>query len=184
LLEYTAVLVAACLPIANGGWVGISIARPAVGNSRARDGGNAWKPHGNTIWIAWLVMLSQGTGKRPGQPLFSRLWGNGYLPSNHQGVLLRPGANPVLCLQNPPGVTGESRRKLLDGLISMNRLEADETGNPEIDTRIAAYEMAFRMQTSVPELTDFSDEPQHILDMYGPDVRRVDIRPESAQIAS
>jgi hypothetical protein len=117
-------------------------------------------------------MLSQGTGKRPGQPLFSRLWGNGYLPSNHQGVLLRPGANPVLCLQNPPGVTGESRRKLLDGLISMNRLEADETGNPEIDTRIAAYEMAFRMQTSVPELTDLSDEPQHILDMYGPDVRR------------
>ena len=121
---------------------------------------------------ACLVMLSQGTGKRPGQPLFSRLWGNGYLPSNHQGVQLRPGASPVLYLQNPPGVTGESRRKLLDGLNSMNRLEADQTGNPEIDARIAAYEMAFRMQTSVPELTDLSDEPQHILEMYGPEVRR------------
>jgi Protein of unknown function (DUF1501) len=136
----------------------------------------AWLSYGlgnmNENLPAYLVMLSQGTGKRPGQPLFSRLWGNGYLPSNHQGVQLRPGASPVLYLQNPPGVTGQSRRELLDGWNSMNRLEAVQTGNPQIDARIAAYEMAFRMQTSVPELTDLSDEPQHILDMYGPEVRR------------
>ncbi len=136
----------------------------------------AWLSYGmgsmNDNLPAYLVMLSQGTGKNPGQPLFSRLWGNGYLPSSHQGVQLRPGASPVLYLQNPPGVSADSRAELLGDLKAINRLEAERTGDPEIDTRISAYEMAFRMQTSIPELTDLSDEPQHILDMYGPEVRR------------
>jgi hypothetical protein len=136
----------------------------------------AWLSYGlgnmNENLPTYLVMISQGTGKNPDQPLYERLWGNGYLPSSHQGVRLRPGANPVLYLHNPPGVSADLRRDLLDGLNAMNQVEADRTGNPEIDSRIAAYEMAFRMQTSVPELTDISDEPQHILDMYGPEVRR------------
>ena len=107
-----------------------------------------------------MVLLSQGTGKNPGQPLFSRLWGSGYLPSSHQGVMLRPGANPVLYLQNPDGVSRESRRRLLDTLGDLNRQQAETVGDPETLARVEAYEMAYRMQTSVPDLTDLSDEPE------------------------
>src|SRR5690606_16189503 len=115
---------------------------------------------------------SQGTGKNPGQPLFSRLWGSGFLPSNHQGVQLRPGANPVLYLKNPDGIDGEARRNMLDDLARLNALRADVTGDPEAKTRIAQYEMAFRMQSSVPDLTDLSDEPESTFELYGPDARR------------
>lgn len=121
---------------------------------------------------AYLVMISQGTGKNPGQPLFARLWGSGYLPSKHQGVKLRPGASPVLYLANPPGISGRRRRQLLDALAQMNRQHLAEAGDPEIEARISAYEMAFRMQTSVPQLADVSDEPESTFRLYGPDSRR------------
>jgi len=121
---------------------------------------------------AYMVLLSQGTGKNPGQPLFSRLWGNGYLPSKHQGVQLRPGANPVLYLTNPPGVTAEHRRHQLDDLAQLNEHHADATGDPEISARIAAYEMAYRMQTSVPGLSDLSDEPESTFERYGPESKK------------
>ena len=121
---------------------------------------------------AYLVLLSQGTGKNPGQPLFSRLWGSGFLPQSHQGVQLRPGANPVLYLQNPPGVDPATRRALLDDLARLNEAHAQATGDPEVMTRVAQYEMAFRMQTSVPELTDLSTEPESTFELYGPDARK------------
>ena len=121
---------------------------------------------------AFVAMVSQGTGKNPGQPIFSRLWGSGFLPSSHQGVGLRPGASPVLYLSNPPGVDREQRRALLDDLAELNEVRARELGDPETRARIHAYEMAFRMQTSVPELTEISDESAATLDLYGPEVRK------------
>ena len=121
---------------------------------------------------AYIVLLSQGTGKNPGQPLFSRLWGSGYLPSSHQGVKLRPGANPVLYLANPPGVTDARRRAMLDDLARLNNLHLEQSGDPEIQARIAAYEMAYRMQTSVPELMDLADEPASTFELYGPESRK------------
>jgi uncharacterized protein (DUF1501 family) len=117
-------------------------------------------------------MTSQGSGKNPGQPIFSRLWGSGFLPSSHQGVGLRPGANPVLYLANPPGTSRDQRREILNDLKSLNEARAAETGDPETLTRIQAYEMAFRMQMSVPELTDVRDETAATLESYGPDVHR------------
>ena len=136
----------------------------------------AWLSYGlgraNENFPAYMVLLSQGSGKNPGQPLFSRLWGSGYLPSSHQGVMLRPGANPVLYLQNPPGVSRESRRSLLDTLGDLNRRQAETMGDPETLARVEAYEMAYRMQTSVPDLTDFSDEPKSTFELYGEDARR------------
>ena len=121
---------------------------------------------------AFITMVSQGSGKNPGQPIFSRLWGAGFLPSSHQGVGLRPGADPVLYLKDPDGVDRAQRRAMLDDLAELNALRAEETGDPETLARIEAYEMAFRMQASVPELTDTSDEKPETLEMYGPDVRR------------
>lgn len=121
---------------------------------------------------AFIAMISQGSGKNPGQPIFSRLWGNGFLPSSHQGVSLRPGANPVLYLANPAGTDRGQRRALLDDLAELNRERAAELGDPETLARIEAYEMAFRMQTSVPELTDISGESATTLEAYGPDVHR------------
>jgi uncharacterized protein (DUF1501 family) len=136
----------------------------------------AWASYGlgtaNENLPAFVAMVSQGTGKNPGQPIFSRLWGSGFLPSSHQGVGLRPGMSPVLYLNNPPGVQREQRREMLDSLQQLNQLHAQESGDSETLTRIAAYEMAFRMQASVPELTDISDESQQTLDAYGPEVRR------------
>lgn len=136
----------------------------------------AWISYGlgseNDNLPAFVTMTSQGSGKNPGQPIFSRLWGNGFLPSSHQGVGLRPGANPVLYLANPPGVSREQRRDMLDDLAALNRMRADFLTDPETQTRIQAYEMAFRMQMSVPELTDISGETKATLDSYGPDVYR------------
>jgi hypothetical protein len=116
---------------------------------------------------AFIVMISQGSGNKTDQPLFSRLWGSGFLPSEHQGVRFRSGNDPVLYLSNPPGIDADTRRTMLDGVRELNGLAAQSYGDPEIETRIAQYEMAFRMQSSVPELTDLSREPRHILEMYG-----------------
>ena len=104
-----------------------------------------------------------------GQALYSRLWGSGFLPSTHAGVAFRAQGDPVLYLSNPGGVTPETRRLMLDRLQAMNHRIHDELGDPETQTRIAQYEMAFRMQSSVPDLVDVSGEPKHILDMYGGD---------------
>ena len=136
----------------------------------------SWASYGlgteNANLPAFIAMVSQGTGKNPGQPVFSRLWGSGFLPSNHQGVGLRPGANPVLYLQNPPSVDGAQRRELLDDLSALNAERAKEIADPETITRIKAYEMAYRMQTSVPELSDISSESKATLASYGPEVTR------------
>ncbi len=136
----------------------------------------SWASYGlgteNANLPAFIAMVSQGTGKNPGQPVFSRLWGSGFLPSNHQGVGLRPGANPVLFLQNPPSVDGAQRRELLDDLSALNAERAKEIADPETITRIKAYEMAYRMQTSVPELSDISSESKATLASYGPEVTR------------
>jgi len=120
---------------------------------------------------AFCVMISPGQGGG-GQPLYDRLWGSGFLPTRYQGVKFRSVGDPVLYLSDPPGFSRADRRTYLDGLNELNKLNADEYGDPEIATRIAQYEMAFRMQASVPELTDLSKEPQHVLDLYGPDVKK------------
>ena len=111
-----------------------------------------------------------GTGNV--QALYSRLWGSGFLPSKHQGVSLQPEGDPVLFLSNPNGVNREGRRKMLDLVTQLNQQHLEELGDPEIQTTIAQQEMAFRMQASVPELTDLSGEPDHILDLYGPEVKK------------
>jgi hypothetical protein len=121
---------------------------------------------------AFVVLVSQGSGNPADQPLYDRLWGSGFLPSRFQGVKFRSQGDPVLFLSNPEGVSAESRRKLLDDLAKLNQLKQLETGDPEIATRIAQYELAFRMQTSVPELTDLSKEPKHTFDLYGDDARK------------
>lgn len=114
---------------------------------------------------AFVVLLS-GSGSG-GQPLYDRLWGSGFLPSDYQGVKFRSVGDPVLYLSNPTGMDQQTRRRVLDDLAQLNRLQLDSFGDPEIATRIAQYEMAFRMQSSVPELTDLSGEPKHIIDLYG-----------------
>jgi hypothetical protein len=116
---------------------------------------------------AFIVMISQGSGNKTDQPIFSRLWGSGFIPTQHQGVRFRAGQDPVLYLSDPPGVDQLARRRMLDAVNQLNQQTLEAYGDPEINTRIAQYEMAFRMQTSVPELTDLSDEPQEILDLYG-----------------
>jgi len=131
----------------------------------------AWLSYGlgseNDNLPTFVVMISQGSGNKTDQPIFSRLWGAGFLPSEHQGVRFRAGGDPVLYLSNPAGIDSGARRAMLDGVGQLNRLAADSVGDPEIDTRIAQYEMAFRMQTSVPELTDLSGESKETLDLYG-----------------
>lgn len=118
---------------------------------------------------AYVVLLDKNSDPEA-QPLYARLWGSGFLPSNHQGVKLRASGDPVLYLKDPTGRTMTDRRRMLNHLTKLNRLHKAQVGDPEIDTRIAAYEMAYRMQMSVPDLTDMSDEPQSIRDLYGPDV--------------
>jgi hypothetical protein len=120
----------------------------------------AWVSYGlgseNHNLPAFVVMLSQAQALNADQPLFSRLWGAGFLPSNHQGVRFRAGSNPVLYLNDPNGVDQETRRDMLDVAGKLNRIHFDQFGDPEIETRISQYEMAFRMQTSVPDLLDLS----------------------------
>jgi hypothetical protein len=121
---------------------------------------------------AFVVMNATWTGRKSAQALYNRLWGSGFLPSEHQGVLLRSNGDPVLFLSNPAGVSAKARKRMLETLNQLNRKQYEEVGDPETHARISQYELAFRMQTSVPELTDISTEPQYILDMYGPDVHK------------
>jgi hypothetical protein len=129
----------------------------------------AWISYGlgsaNQDLPAFVVLMSGG--KSGDQPLFTRLWGNGFLPGNYQGVRFRTSGDPVLYIDDPPGVTRRTRRQLLDAMRTLNEIRFKGVGDPEIETRIDAYEMAYRMQASVPELMDISKEPKHILDLYG-----------------
>lgn len=120
---------------------------------------------------AFVVMISPGSNGS-GQPLYDRLWGSGFLPTRYQGVKFRSVGDPVLFLTSPNGFPEQNRRTFLDTLNGMNRLKQEETGDPEISTRIVQYEMAFRMQTSVPELTDLSKESAAVVESYGPDARK------------
>ena len=119
---------------------------------------------------SFVVMTSVSKGTTCGQIFYDFYWGSGFLPSRFQGVKFRAGGDPVLYLQNPNGITGQERRGMLDDLGKLNRMRHAEFGDPEILTRIAQYEMAYRMQTSVPELTDLKSEPKNVLDLYGPSV--------------
>ena len=134
----------------------------------------AWLSYGlgteNGDLPAFVVMTPTWTGRREAQAIYNRLWGTGFLPSKHQGVALRARGDPVLFLSNPPGVSAAGRRKMLDTLARLNQQHLDAVADPETQARIAQYEMAFRMQASVPELTDIRKEPKHVLDLYGPDV--------------
>jgi hypothetical protein len=121
---------------------------------------------------AFVVMISRGTGRPNDQPLYDRLWGSGFLPSKHQGVKFRTGGEPVLYLSNPPGISGQMRRRFLDDLAELNQHKLQELADPEIAARVAQYEMAYRMQTSVPELTDLSKEPEKTFVRYGTDSRK------------
>ncbi|MFM7919584.1 MAG: DUF1501 domain-containing protein, partial [Planctomycetaceae bacterium] len=106
------------------------------------------------------------------QPLYDHYWGSGFLPSRHQGVKLRNSREPVLYLRDPEGLPRELRRGMLDGLAELNQQHLQQAGDPEIVARIRQYEMAWRMQTSIPELADLSDEPEEVFELYGPDSRR------------
>ena len=136
----------------------------------------AWLSYGlgseNETLPTFMVLHSTWSAKRDAQALYERLWGSGFLPSRHAGVSLRSQGDPMLYLSNPPGVSGSDRREMLNALNALNQQSLNRIGDPEIETRIAQYEMAYRMQTSIPELADLSDEPQHVLDMYGEDVTR------------
>ena len=136
----------------------------------------AWLSYGlgspNQDLPAFVVLHSSWSAKRDAQALYSRLWGTGFLPSQHQGVSLRSGGDPVLYLSNPPGMSSAARRRMLDALAEMNAAREREIGDPEITTRIAQYEMAYRMQSSVPELFDTKTEPESVLAMYGSDVHK------------
>lgn len=118
----------------------------------------------------FIVLLSRGA-QRP-QPIYSRLWGNGFLASLHQGVQFRSGKDPVLYLNNPEGINAGTRREVLDYLSQLNDMRMQDFGDPEIESRIAQYEMAYRMQTSVPDALDLSDEPDSVFEMYGEDARK------------
>jgi hypothetical protein len=120
---------------------------------------------------AFVVMISPGAGGG-GQPLYDRLWGSGYLPTRHQGVKFRSVGDPVLYLSDPAGFTQHNRRIYLDSLNEINQAKLEEYGDPEIATRISQYEMAFRMQASVPDLVDLSKESESVFKMYGPDAKK------------
>ncbi len=137
--------------------------RPSIG---------AWASYGlgseNANLPAFVAMIS-GKG---GQPLYDRLWGAGFLPSEHQGVRFRSGRNPVLYLNNPDGLSQSLRRQTLDDLQTLNQLRLEQVEDPEIEARIAQYEMAYRMQMSVPDLADVSSEPDSTFELYGEDARQ------------
>ena len=136
----------------------------------------AWIDYGlgslNENLPAFVVLHSLPSNGMPDQGLLARLWGAGFLPSRHQGVQLRSTGDPVLHLSNPPGVSRQMRRTMLDGLAALNQRRYDAEGDPEIETRIAQYEMAFRMQMSVPDLADISQETEETFQLYGPDSRK------------
>ncbi|MBX3119039.1 MAG: DUF1501 domain-containing protein [Fimbriimonadaceae bacterium] len=141
--------------------------RPSIGS---------WLSYGlgteNADLPAYVVLTSIGTGRPDDQPLYDRLWGSGFLPTAHQGVKFRNTGDPVLFMNDPDGIDQSTRRDMLDDLMGLNKIKQAVSGDPEIDTRISQYELAFRMQTSVPDLLDISKEPATILEMYGPDVKK------------
>lgn len=141
--------------------------RPSMGS---------WLSYGlgtlNNDLPSFVVLTSKGTGRSDDQPLYDRLWGSGFLPTHHQGVKFRNTGDPVLFLSDPHGIDRATRREMLDDLMGLNKIKKAVVGDPEIDTRIAQYELAFRMQSSVPELLDIKKEPEAILEMYGPEVRK------------
>ncbi|HMO64537.1 MAG TPA: DUF1501 domain-containing protein, partial [Verrucomicrobiota bacterium] len=118
---------------------------------------------------AFVVLVTRG---KVDQPLYARLWGSGFLPAQHQGVQFRAGADPVLYLRNPDGITPASRRLMLDRLKELHELAAERLGDAEVDGRIAQYEMAYRMQTSVPDVMDLAGESGATLELYGPDATK------------
>lgn len=138
--------------------------RPSIG---------AWIDYGlgsaNDNLPAFVVLVTKG---QKGQPLYARLWGSGFLPSHHQGVQFRSGADPVLYLGNPPGIDAELRAEQIDAIRQLQTARHDEVGDPEILARLTQYEMAARMQSSVPEVTDTSNEPDETFELYGPDSRK------------
>jgi len=141
--------------------------RPSIGS---------WLSYGlgtyNNDLPTYVVLTSIGSGRSDDQPLYDRLWGSGFLPTHHQGVKFRNTGDPVLFLSDPHGIDRQTRREMLDELMGLNKIRRTATGDPEVDTRISQYELAFRMQTSVPELLEIEKEPAAILEMYGPDVKR------------
>jgi len=141
--------------------------RPSIG---------AWLAYGlgseNRDLPAFVVMISQGSGNPNDQPLADRQWGSGFLPTKYQGVKFRSLGDPVLYLSDPAGFSTQARRRFIDDVARLNQVEMDEFGDPEIATRIAQYEMAYKMQSSVPELTDLSKEPERTFELYGPDARK------------
>ncbi len=138
--------------------------RPSIGS---------WVSYGlgsdNKNLPTFIVLVSKNAVKD--QPLYSRLWGNGFLPSEHQGVQFRAGKDPVLFLDNPEGYDGKDRKEMLEYLSKLNTMQNEPYGDPEVQARISQYEMAYRMQTSVPEVMDTSDEPDEVFELYGPDSR-------------
>ncbi|WP_420146816.1 DUF1501 domain-containing protein [Spirosoma sp.] len=138
--------------------------RPSIGSWISYGLGSA-----NENLPAFIVLVSKNAPQD--QPLYARLWGNGFLPSKHQGVQFRSGADPVLYLNNPNGYSTADRRSMLDALNDLNQAQEEIYGDPDVANRIAQYEMAFRMQTSVPEVNDLSDEPDWVFDLYGPEAR-------------
>src|SRR5689334_19898804 len=129
--------------------------RPSIGSWLAYGLGSE-----NKELPAFVVMISQGSGNAADQPLYDRLWGSGFLPSRYQGVKFRSAGDPVLYLSNPAGIDSGMRRRFLDDLAALDDINLREYSDPEISTRISQYEMAYKMQTSVPELTDLSKEPE------------------------
>ncbi|MBS0264552.1 MAG: DUF1501 domain-containing protein [Planctomycetes bacterium] len=136
----------------------------------------AWLSYGlgseNDDLPAFVVMISRPSGPTNAQPLHERMWGAGFLSPRYQGVRFSPGKDPVLFLSNPPGITNERRRSMLDDVSSLNRLRLEDDPDPEIQARIDQYEMAFRLQRSVPELTDLSQEPKSVFEAYGPESQK------------
>ena len=137
--------------------------RPSIGSWLSYGLGSA-----NENLPSFVVMVTKNKG---GQPLVSRLWGSGFLPSAYQGVRFRSGKDPVLYLNNPDGISRDGRRKMLEGLRDLHEAGIDGPVDAAVEARIAEYELAYRMQVSIPEVTDIKDEPEHVLKMYGNDVR-------------
>ncbi len=135
----------------------------------------AWTSYGlgseNKDLPGFVVLISRGSAARPADPLYARLWGSGFLPSNHQGVSFRSSGDPVLYLSNPPGIDAAARRGQLDAIGALNQMQTGKQIDPEIETRIAQYEMAYRMQASVPGLTNLRDETEATFAAYGPHAR-------------
>src|SRR5204863_7759626 len=147
----------------------------------------SWLAYGlgseNNVLPAFVVFTPRFPSSGNGQALFTRMWSSGFLPTRFNGVRLRGTGDPVLYVQNPPGVSGDDRRAMLDALARLNQRNFERLGDPETQSRIAQYEMAFRMQTSVPSLVDLSGESQRTLELYGPDVRNPESFAHSALMA-